>query len=177
MGHGSRLARWQPWQLHLALATGILYSSCAQLALAPVHRSSRPLRSFPVSGVTRKGVLCGVQPRVDKRSPLAAVADVGPAELEARIRGGGAVVLDIYAVWCGPCKLLEPALDKLAEKLCSGQFERDGYPSPQVLRMDSSEVGRLEGVVGLGPLEDETARMFGLAELSGSPDMNKNTVK
>lgn len=40
-------------------------------------------------------------------------------------------------VRCGPCKLLEPALDKLAEKLCSGQFERDGFPSPQVLRMDS----------------------------------------
>lgn len=40
-------------------------------------------------------------------------------------------------VRCGPCKLLEPALDKLAQKLCSGEFDRDGSPSPQVLRMDS----------------------------------------
>ena len=38
---------------------------------------------------------------------------------------------------CGPCKLLEPALDKLAEQLCDGKFDRDGFPSPQVLRMDS----------------------------------------
>ena len=29
-----------------------------------------------------------------------AVVEVGPAELEASIRGGGAVILDIFAIWC-----------------------------------------------------------------------------
>lgn len=28
------------------------------------------------------------------------MVEVGPAELEASIRGGGAVILDIFAIWC-----------------------------------------------------------------------------
>lgn len=148
-------------------------------------------------GPVYKGVLSGA-PRHQWACRLrslqrSAVVEVGPAELEASIRGGGAVILDIFAIWCGPCKLLEPALDKLAEQLCDGKFDRDGFPSPQVLRMDSDlhpgkatemraeglptviffnkgvEVGRLEGAVGLRALEDNAARLLGLAELSGGP--------
>lgn len=63
------------------------------------------MRSARSGGVTYRSVLCGVQCAThrDKRghhTQNSAVTDVGPAELEARIRGGGAVVLDIYAVWC-----------------------------------------------------------------------------
>lgn len=46
-------------------------------------------------GLLWKQALC--QRQVRRR---ALVSEVEPAELEAAIRGGGAVVLDVYAVWC-----------------------------------------------------------------------------
>lgn len=46
-------------------------------------------------GLLWKQALC--QRHVRRR---ALISEVEPAELEAAIRGGGAVVLDVYAVWC-----------------------------------------------------------------------------
>ncbi|CAJ1415989.1 unnamed protein product [Effrenium voratum] len=134
-----------------------------------------------------KGGQLESQPRqlVTTRAEL---TEVGPAELEAAIRSGP-VVLDVYAVWCGPCKMLEPTLEKLAEQLSA--FEEEGLQVPQVLRMDSdqhsakatslgveglptviffkggAEVARLEGAVGLSQLEEEAAAAFGM-ELAGA---------
>ena len=48
-----------------------------------------------LSGAPRRQWACRL--RSLQRS---AVVEVGPAELEASIRGGGAVILDIYAIWC-----------------------------------------------------------------------------
>lgn len=33
-----------------------------------------------------------------------------------RYIGKGAAVVDIYATWCGPCKMLSPIMDKMAKK-------------------------------------------------------------
>lgn len=45
------------------------------------------------------------------------VINVGSKEAFEKAKGSnGILVVDFYAVWCHPCKLLEPVLEKVAEK-------------------------------------------------------------
>jgi thioredoxin 1 len=73
------------------------------------------------------------------------------------------VVVDLYATWCGPCKMLTPMLEKLAEHYAgrikfvkvnveeepelAGRFEVTGVPTVALFRD-----GRpLDKIVGLPP--------------------------
>mmetsp|Transcript_11910 Transcript_11910/g.25043 ORF Transcript_11910/g.25043 Transcript_11910/m.25043 type:complete len:305 (+) Transcript_11910:26-940(+) len=158
---------------------------CVLVVFALVGRvhlgfTAGPQASFRGAGFYRLGPT-----RTERRC----VVETSPAELDAAVRAGGAVVLDVYAVWCGPCKLLEPALRKLAGRFSSGEFDERGFPRPQVLRLDSDrhttkatalgveglptvifykhgvETGRFEGSVSLSQLEDAAAAALGMVEL------------
>lgn len=37
-------------------------------------------------------------------------------EIRKKINDGNAVVIDFYATWCGPCKVLSPIVDSVAEE-------------------------------------------------------------
>lgn len=37
------------------------------------------------------------------------------SEFEAIVKEGGVVFVDFYADWCGPCKMLGPDIEKLAD--------------------------------------------------------------
>ncbi len=36
-------------------------------------------------------------------------------ELEAAVDGNSVVLVDYWATWCGPCKMIAPAIEKLAD--------------------------------------------------------------
>lgn len=48
----------------------------------------------------------------------------------------GTVLLDFFATWCGPCKMLTPELEKFAEK----------HPDVTILKIDVDEYGEIAAV-------------------------------
>ena len=90
------------------------------------------------------------------------------ATFDRVIRESGLPVLvDFYADWCGPCRMMAPAVDELARtsigqalvakldtdasQQVAGRFQIRGIPTVIVFR-DGREVGRQSGVMPLGAL-------------------------
>ena len=52
------------------------------------------------------------------------VIEIKEEEFDEKIRNSktGKVLVDCYAVWCGPCKMLSPIIDELAENIDTCDF-------------------------------------------------------
>ncbi|MEF8790183.1 MAG: thioredoxin [Haloarculaceae archaeon] len=47
-------------------------------------------------------------------SPSEPVHVTGPDHLDELVGDGGVVLVDFYADWCGPCKMIEPIVERIA---------------------------------------------------------------
>ena len=103
-------------------------------------------------------------------SPLAgAVADFTDSGFDQEVlKASNTVLVDFWAPWCGPCRLMAPLMDWAAEtygdRLSVGKLEVDGNPATRdqyqvqgiptlMLFRDGEEVARHEGAIAKPQLQ------------------------
>jgi thioredoxin 2 len=100
--------------------------------------------------------------------PLAWVVDANEATFEVEARAQPTVVVDLWAPWCGPCRIVSPILDALAHRYAGRlkvikvnvddnqglamRFDARNIPTMVVLR-DSDVVNRIVGALPREQLE------------------------
>jgi thioredoxin 1 len=104
------------------------------------------------------------------------ISELTETNFDRAIAGlNGPAVVDVYAPWCGPCKMIAPLLEKLAEHF-AGRIEFfkvnvDGAPAlaerfgitgvPTLLFFSNGELR--DTMVGFASLRDLVARLETLA--------------
>ena len=73
------------------------------------------------------------------------VREVKGEELLALVKEGKTVVCDFWATWCGPCRMLAPVLDKVAEEF-AGRAE--------FVKVDVDESGEVAQKMGIMSIPD-----------------------
>jgi len=47
------------------------------------------------------------------------IVNVSDQSFKAEVESGGTVLVDFWAPWCGPCKMIAPVLDELSQEINS----------------------------------------------------------
>jgi thioredoxin 2 len=53
--------------------------------------------------------------------------EITQEELKQKIKNGDELIIDFWAKFCGPCKVMKPAFDKVSEELREGNSEVQLY--------------------------------------------------
>ena len=77
---------------------------------------------------------------LDKAEFLVKVADFETSPKEWKYLGDKPCIVDFYASWCGPCKMIAPILDSLAEEY-AGKID--------IYKVDVEKEGDLAAVFGI----------------------------
>ena len=72
------------------------------------------------------------------------VKEIKESEFDQSI-SSGKVVVDCYAPWCGPCRMLSPIIDEIAEELTDYSFYKLNVD-------DAEEVSRKYGIMSIPAL-------------------------
>ncbi len=68
------------------------------------------------------------------------VREIGSSDFDKFTSGTGAAVVDVWAPWCGPCRVVSPIVDRLSEKY----KERVAFG-----KMNSDDNGEKAGALGI----------------------------
>jgi thioredoxin 1 len=70
-----------------------------------------------VAAISRSRISRNIRPYWDQEAAMSEVAAVGTGNFETEVvQSDTPVVVDFWAEWCQPCKMLSPVLDKVASK-------------------------------------------------------------
>lgn len=124
-----------------------------------------PVIACPSCGTkNRLPVAASGHPRCPKcKADLPWLVDAGDSDFDAAIDTKALVVVDLWAPWCGPCRLIAPVLDKLSKDLAGKvkvvKVNVDEAPAtaqkykaqsiPMVLIMDGGQV--VDTLIGAQP--------------------------
>jgi thioredoxin 1 len=79
---------------------------------------------------------------------------------------GGDVIVDFFATWCGPCKMLAPELEDLAYE----------HPEIKVIKVDVDEFNELAGRFNVRAVPTLVVFKNGVATNQSMGYMDKNAV-
>lgn len=100
--------------------------------------------------------------------PVAEVMELDDNSFESFVTQQGIVVIDCWAVWCGPCRTMEPIMEQLAKewagKVSFGKLNVDQNPRTSMrygissipnflVFQDGKFLGNVVGAVGKKPFE------------------------
>ena len=105
------------------------------------------------------------EPATDAGTPTEPIFIDGQSHLEEVVAENDVVLTDFYADWCGPCKMIEPVVESLAETTDAAMAKVDVDANQQlasaygvrgvptlVLFADGEQVEEIVGVQGEGQL-------------------------